>query len=97
MTDKESQGWIVQVAIPAEPEVRAPDSPWRSPTMRERGPPSFKYFNVAIAASDKAIEATAKYMVKGAEAIVGEVSVTRRLSVGEIAALSLTAGEVKPA
>jgi hypothetical protein len=65
--------------------------------MRESGAPSFKYFNVAVAAPDKAIEATTKYLAKGAEAVVGVMSVARQLSAGEIAALSLAAGEVKPA
>ena len=61
------------------------------------GTPSFKYFNVAIAAPDKAMEATTKYLAKGADANAGEVSVARKLSSGEIAALSLKAGEVRPA
>jgi hypothetical protein len=65
--------------------------------MRERGAPSFKYYNVAIAAPDKAIEATTKYLAKGAEAVAGAMSVARKLSAGELTALSLTAGEVKPA
>ena len=97
MTDKEPSGWIVQVTVPPEPEVGAPDAPWRSPTMRERGAPSFKYYNVAIAAPDKAIEATTKYLAMGAEAVAGAMSVARKLSAGELTALSLTAGEVKPA
>ena len=59
--------------------------------------PSFEYFNVAIAAPDKAMEATTKHMAKGAEAKAGEMSVVRKLSSGEIAALRLKAGEVKPA
>jgi hypothetical protein len=61
------------------------------------GAPSFKYFNVAIAAPDKAMEATTKYLAKDADAKAGEMSVVRKLSSGEIAALSLKAGEVKPA
>jgi hypothetical protein len=59
--------------------------------------PSFEYFNVAIAAPDMAIEAATKHWAKGAEAKAGELSVVRKLSSGEIAALSLKAGEVKPA
>jgi hypothetical protein len=61
------------------------------------GAPSFEYFNVAIAAPDKAMEATTKHLAKSAEAKAGEMSVVRKLSSGEIAALSLEAGEVKPA
>lgn len=59
--------------------------------------PSFEYFNAAIAAPDKAIEATTKYLAEGAEAKAGAMSVVRKLSSGEIAALGLEAGEVKPA
>ena len=60
------------------------------------GAPSFQYFNVAIAAPNKAIEATTKFLAKG-EATDGEKSVVRGLSAREIAALRLEAGEVKPA
>ncbi|MGH7488290.1 MAG: hypothetical protein ACREMY_22230, partial [bacterium] len=70
--------------------------PWRDPSWL-RGAPSFKYFNVAIAAPDKAMEATSKYLAQGAEAMVGELSVARKLSAGEIVALGLAAGDVKPA
>ena len=59
--------------------------------------PSFEYFNVAIAAPDKAMEATTKHLAEGVEAKAGAVSVVRKLSSREIAALSLKAGEVKPA
>jgi hypothetical protein len=59
--------------------------------------PSFAYFNVAIAASDKAIDAATQYLAKSAEAKSGEMSVVRKLSAGEVAALGLKAGEVKPA
>jgi hypothetical protein len=58
--------------------------------------PSFQYFNVAIAAPKTAIEATTKHLV-AAEAQGGEMSVVRGLSSREIAALSLKAGEVRPA
>jgi len=96
MIDKAPQtGCVVQVAVPAEPEAKADDAPWRhSATML--GAPSFKYFNVAIAAAGKAIEATTKHLAK-TNAKEGEVSVVRGLSSGEIAALGLQAGEVKPA
>ena len=59
--------------------------------------PTFAYFNVAIAAPDKAMEATTKHLAEGAEPKSGAVSVVRKLSSREIAALSLEAGEVKPA
>jgi hypothetical protein len=60
------------------------------------GPPSFKYFNVAIADADTATEATRKHLAT-AEVDDREMRVVRRLSSGEIAALSLKPGEVKPA
>jgi hypothetical protein len=60
------------------------------------GAPSFQYYNVAIAAPSNALEATAKHLA-AANAADGEKSVVRELSAGEIAALKLKAGEVKPA
>jgi len=89
-------GWVVQVTIPATPEARAEDAPWR-PSVMLVSAPSFEYFNVAIAAPDEAMEATTRYLGKGAEPTVGVVSVVRKLSSREIAALSLEAGDVKPA
>jgi hypothetical protein len=60
--------------------------------------PSFEYFNVAIAAPDKAIEATTEHLAaKSPEAKTWEMSVVRKLSSGEILAISLKAGEVRPA
>jgi len=61
------------------------------------GAPLFKYFNVAIAAPDKAMAAAAKFLAEAADAKTGEMSVVRKLSPEEIAAISLKAGEVKPA
>jgi hypothetical protein len=57
------------------------------------GAPSFKYFNAAIAVAGKAIEAAKHF----AEAEDREAHVVRSLSSGEIAALGLAPGEVKPA
>jgi len=97
MTDKASPaGWVVQVTIPKKPDVRLADAPWRPPIMAA-GAPSFQYFNVAIAAPDKAIEATAKHLANSPEAETWEISVVRKLSPSEIVALSLEAGKVKPA
>ena len=59
--------------------------------------PSFEYFNVAIAAPDEAIEAATRYLANGTSAKAETMSVVRKLSSGEIAALSLKAGEIKPA
>ena len=96
MTEKAPPaGWVVQVTLPAPPAPpRADGFRWIGPVVS--GAPSFQYFNVAIAASSKAIEATTKHLVK-ADAKTGEMSAVRGLSAGEIAALSLKAGEVKPA
>jgi len=89
-------GWVVQATIPATPEARADDAPWR-PAVMLVSAPSFEYFNVAIAAPDEAMEATTRHLAKGAEPKAGVLSVVRKLSAREIAALSLEAGEVKPA
>jgi hypothetical protein len=94
MTEKTPPaGWVVQVATTAPPQ-KVEGSKWVGRVLL--GAPSFQYFNVAIAASDKAMEATTKHLAK-AEAADGEMSVVRGLSSGEIAALSLKAGEVRPA
>jgi hypothetical protein len=58
------------------------------------GPPSFKYFNVAVAAAEKAIAATSEHLADPQDR---ETSIVRALSSAEIAVLGLTAGEVKPA
>ena len=71
-------------------------SPWRPPFM-VAGAPSFQYFNVAIAAPDKAIEAAVKHLANSPEAETWEISVARKPSPVEVAALSLEAGQVKPA
>jgi hypothetical protein len=57
------------------------------------GAPSFEYFNAAIAIAGKAVEAAKHF----AQAEGREVHVVRALSSGEIAALGLEPGEVKPA
>lgn len=58
------------------------------------GPPSFKYFNVAVATAEAAIAAAIKHL---ADPQHPETSVVRTLSSGEIAALGLSAGDVKAA
>ena len=93
MTDKTSPaGWVVQVTVPAPPNAKA--AQWYGPAVL--GAPSFHYYNVAIAAPNKAIEATTKHLAdaKGKE---GEMYAIRGLSAGEIAVLKLKSGEVKPA
>jgi hypothetical protein len=58
------------------------------------GPPSFPYFNVAIAAPFKAIEATREHLA-GTEDKDREISVVRGVSEPEIVALRLNVGDVK--
>jgi hypothetical protein len=94
MTDKASPaGWVVQVTIPAPPQE---DTRWTAARMSRA--PSHKYYNVAIANPDKAIEATTKYLAKiNADAGDDDPRTVRELSSAEVAALGLKAGEVKPA
>ncbi len=80
--------------IPASLAPRKAEARWIGAAVL--GAPSFEYYNVAIAAPNKAIEATAKHLAKG-DAKDGEKSVVRGLSAREIAALKLEAGQVKPA
>ncbi len=82
----------MQVTVAAPP--RQPDAKWSA--IAAVGAPSFHYFNVAIAARNKAVEATAKHLAAG-EIKSSEMSVVRGLSSREVAALSLGDGEVKPA
>ncbi len=96
MTDKASPaGWVVQVMTHVElTEPTAIAVRRYNPTLLE--PPSFNYYNVAIAAPDKAVEATAKKLAI-TEPKGGEICVVRELSSGEVAALNLKSGEVRPA
>lgn len=94
MTNKApAAGWIVQVTIPAPPPL--PDaSRWIGPALQ--GAPSFRYFNVAIPAASNAVEAATKH-VADVEPKHGEVRTIRGLTPGELDALKLAAGEVRPA
>jgi len=79
MTDKASAaGWVVQVSTQVPTE----------------GAPRFEFFNVAISAADKAIEATKK---KSGAADTALIATVRQLTSPEIASIDLRAGEVKPA
>jgi 3-deoxy-D-manno-octulosonate 8-phosphate phosphatase KdsC-like HAD superfamily phosphatase len=87
-------GWVVQATIAAPPAPPSKDgAKWVGDKMPDA--PSFRYFNVAIADPNKAVEATAKYLAKAHTE--GGLSAVRELSSAEVAALSLKAGEVKPA
>jgi hypothetical protein len=84
MSDKApAAGWVVQIVI-----IPAWSTEWIGATLPDA--PSLKYFNAAVAVAGQAIEA-AKQL-----AAAGEGSVVRALSSGEIAALGLQPGEVKP-
>jgi hypothetical protein len=92
MTDKASPaGWVIQATIAAP---LAEGSTWRGAGAPSA--PSFRYFNVAIAASHKAVEA-AETKLADTEAKVLEVRAVRPLSAAEIAAAALKTGEAKPA
>ena len=94
MTNKTSPaGWVVQVITPGQPSLTAtPGGRRNGPGLM--GPPSFSYFNVAIAAAGKAIEATTKQLAEDGDK---ETGVVRPLSSEEIATLKLKAGDVAPA
>jgi hypothetical protein len=91
MTEKPSPaGWVVQVTTQGKASL-TPTATGRLSAIR--GAPSFQYFNVAIAAAAKAIEAVSRL----ADAEGKEAHVVRGLSPKELAALGLQAGEIKPA
>jgi hypothetical protein len=84
-------GWVVQVTTPGQrPSIQSPSNRLSALV----GPPSFKYFNVGVATAEAAIAAAIKHL---ADPQHPETSVVRALSSGEIAALGLIAGDVKPA
>ncbi|MEO8419996.1 MAG: hypothetical protein ABI457_02270 [Hyphomicrobium sp.] len=56
--------------------------------------PTFEFFNVAIGAADKAVEAARK---KAGASEESELRVVRALSSSEIDSIKLRAGEAKPA
>lgn len=90
-------GWVVQVTIPAP---HAPPSEEGTPWIGRALPsaPLFQYYNVALASPDSATEAATAFHARAtADAEVDGTRVVRELSSAEIAALSLSAGEVRPA
>jgi len=91
MTEKRSPaGWVVQVTTQGKPSL----TPSRTGRLSSiLGPPSFQYFNVAIAGAVKAVEAVSAL----ADAEGKEASAVRGLSPEELAVLSLRVGELKPA
>jgi len=89
MTEKTSPpGWVVQVTTPGELSRTQSRS---SQLKGLRGPPSFEYFNVAIAIPDKAEEATTAHL---GDEHAREARAVRPLSSEELASLNLKAGKV---
>ncbi len=90
MTEKAvAAGWVVQLTTPG---VSTGGTPWRGPVLADAS--VFQFFNIAVAAADKAIEAARKHAGAGADA---PMSAVRQLSKAEIEFLGLRAGEAKPA
>lgn len=90
MTEKTSSaGWVVQLTIPG---VATEGGQWRGPPLADA--PKFRFFNVAISAGEKAIEAARKIASASEEA---PMSTVRKLSASEIEFLGLRSGEAKPA
>jgi len=86
-------GWIIQVLTPGQPDA-LPLHRTRRRDATLLGPPSFAYFNVAIADVAKAIEAVTKRSDSSGDLQIEEM---RELSAREVSALNLKVGEVKPA
>ncbi len=90
MTEKTSAaGWVVQLSIPGK---TTEGSQWRGAPLADA--PTFQFFNVAIGASEKAIEAARK---KAGAAEDAPMRTVRSLSPSEIEFIGLRAGEAKPA
>jgi hypothetical protein len=98
MTKKSSPaGWVVQVTVPAPP---APPSEEGKKWIGRAWPsaPHFRYYNVAVASPESATEAATAFHAKATDdAEVDGTRAVRELSSAEIASLSLSAGEVRPA
>lgn len=84
-------GWVVQLTIPGVPKIPAEGAKWRP---AETTAPTFEFFNVAIGAPDKAVEAARKKAGASEEAAM---RVVRALSPAELDSIKLRAGEAKPA
>jgi len=89
MTEKTATGWVVQLTIPG---TATASSQWRGPPLMDAA--TFRFFNVAIASADKAIEATRKKVGASEEALMRTV---RPLSAAEISFEGMRTGDVKPA
>jgi hypothetical protein len=84
-----ASGWVVQLTIPG---TATEGGVWRGPPLADA--PTFRFFNVAIPAPEKAVEAARKKAGASEEAPMRTV---RQLSSSEISSIGLRAGEAKPA
>jgi hypothetical protein len=89
MTNNSAAGWVVQLSISG---TTTEGSPWRGAPLA--GPPTFKFFNVAVPSAEKAIEVARKAAGESPEAAMTAI---RKLSPSEIASIELRSGEAKPA
>ena len=89
--NKTAAGWVVQLTIPGVPRILPEGAKWRPAELTA---PTFEFFNVAIGAADKAVEAARK---KAGASEESELRVVRALSATEIESIKLRAGEAKPA
>lgn len=88
MTEKYSAaGWVVQLSIPGK---AVQGDQWRGPALTDA--PTFQFYNVAVAASDMAIEAARK---KAGAAEDAPMTAVRRLSPSEVAHVGLKTGEAR--
>jgi hypothetical protein len=84
-------GWVVQLTIPGVPKPPVEGAKWRP---AETTAPTFQFFNVAIGAPDKAVEAA---RAKAGASEEAAMRVVRALSRAEIDSIKLRTGEAKPA
>jgi hypothetical protein len=90
MTEKKSDtGWVVQLAIPG---LATQGGQWRGTPLADA--PTFKFFNVAVSVSEKAIEVARKLAGASEEA---PMTAVRKLLSSEIEFLGLRTGEARPA
>jgi hypothetical protein len=94
MSDKRTPaGWVTQLNVPAPIAPASPDgAPWIGKPILD--PPSFHYFNVAIADTQAAVAATRKHSGSDDEAVIAAV---RALSAEELASIPLAPGQVRRA
>ncbi len=88
-----ASGWIIEVITPGRPDTHVVAGARKNAALL--GPPSFRYFNVAIGDVTKAVAAVTQQADDPAGTLLIEAK--RALTAGEIATLNLKTGEIKPA